>query len=209
MGFQFDFSLQKVQQILSGAPHVEDWYKALNEILPDYDITSVQRVACFLGQTQHESGNYRAVRENLNYKAEGLIKIFGSHFPGGLAEAKQYEHNQERIANRIYANRMGNGSEESGDGFKFRGRGLIQLTGRENYQFFADSIGESVDDIPTFLETFEGAVQSACYFWEASKLNALADAMDIKQMTRVINGGYLGLEERTQHIQNAITILGS
>jgi len=209
MGFEFNFTLPKVQQILQGAPHLEDWYKALNEILPDYDITSVQRVACFLGQTQHESGNYRAVRENLNYKAEGLIKIFGRHFPGGLAEAQQYAHNQERIANRIYQNRMGNGPEASGDGFKFRGRGLIQLTGRENYTFFADSIGENVDNIPAFLETFEGAVQSACYFWEASKLNALADQLDIKKMTKVINGGYLGLDERISHIKNAMQILSA
>jgi putative chitinase len=209
MSFKFDFTFQKLQIVLAGAPHLDSWYAALNEILPDYEIDTVQRVGCFLGQTAHESGNYRAIRENLNYKAEGLIHIFGSHFPGGLAEAKQYEHNQERIANRIYENRMGNGPESSGDGFKFRGRGLIQLTGRENYQFFADSIGEDIESIPAFLETFEGAVQSACYFWESAKLNALADKGDIKRMTKVINGGYLGLAERTAHIQHAIEVLSS
>jgi putative chitinase len=104
---------------------------------------------------------------------------------------------------------MGNGDEHSGDGFAFRGRGLIQLTGRSNYTWFADSIGETVEDIPAFLETFEGAVQSACWFWETNKLNALADAMDVKKMTKVINGGYIGLEDRIKHIEHAVHVLGA
>lgn len=208
MGFEFEFTQQKLEQILIGAPHVDQWFLALNEILPDYDITTKERVACFLGQTAHESGGYRAIRENLNYQAAGLMKIFGKYFPTQDL-ANQYAHNQEAIANRIYANRMGNGNEASGDGFKHRGRGLIQLTGKDNYSRFAQSIDEDVADIPDFLETFEGAVQSACWFWETNNLNATADAMDIKRQTKIINGGYLGLDERIQHINHAIQVLGA
>jgi putative chitinase len=208
MGFEFEFTQQKLQQILVGAPHVDQWFLALNEILPDYDITTKERVACFLGQTAHESGGYRAIRENLNYQAAGLMKIFGKYFPTQEL-ANQYAHNQEMIANRIYANRMGNGNEASGDGFRHRGRGLIQLTGKDNYTRFAQSIDEDVADIPDFLETFEGAVQSACWFWETNNLNATADVMDIKKQTKIINGGYLGLDERIAHINHAVQVLGA
>lgn len=206
MSFKFNFNQAKLQQILIGAPHVDQWFLALQEILPDYEIDTVPRVAAFLGQTAHESGGYRALRENLNYSAAGLNKTFHKYFPT-IADAQPYEKQPEKIANKIYANRMGNGAENSGDGWKFRGRGLIQLTGRSNYQFFADSIGEDIEDIPAFLETYEGAVQSACYFWESSKLNAVADAGDIKKMTKIINGGFLGLEERIAHINHAMEIL--
>jgi putative chitinase len=208
MSFKFSFTEQKLQQVLQGAPHLSDWFLALNEILPDYEIDTPQRVACFLGQTAHESGGYRALRENLNYKAEGLNKLFKKYFPT-VESAQPFAHNQEAIANKIYADRMGNGPESSGDGFAFRGRGLIQLTGRSNYTWFADSIGETVEDIPAFLETFEGSVQSACWFWETNKLNALADAMDVKKMTKVINGGYIGLDERIAHINHAMQVLGA
>ena len=208
MSFKFNFTQAKLQQILIGAPHVDQWFLALQEILPDYEIDTVPRVAAFLGQTAHESGGYRALRENLNYSAKGLNTTFHKYFPT-IESAQPYEKKPEKIANKIYANRMGNGDEQSGDGWKFRGRGLIQLTGRSNYQFFADSIGEDIEDIPAFLETYEGAVQSACYFWESSKLNAVADAGDIKKMTKIINGGFLGLEERIAHIIHAMDILKS
>jgi putative chitinase len=111
------------------------------------------------------------------------------------------------IANRAYANRMGNGNEASGDGWKFCGRGLIQLTGRSNYQDFADSLSMSIDDVPAYLGTYEGAVQSACFFWENNNLNALADSQDIKQITRVINGGELGYEDRMNRYKEAYNIL--
>ena len=206
MGFNFDFTANKLAQCIPGAPHVDQWFLAIQEILPDYNINTVERVACWLGQTAHESGGYRALRENLNYKAEGLVKIFPKYFRD--VDPNAYAHNQEKIANRVYSNRMGNGNEASGDGFAFRGRGLIQTTGRDNYQAFADSIGEDINDIPAFLETYEGAVQSACWFWESNNLNALADKMDIKTMTKKINGGYIGLEDRTNHINHAIQVLG-
>ena len=206
MSFKFDFTEAKLRQILKGAPHVDQWFLALEEILPDYEINTPARVAAFLGQTAHESGGYRALRENLNYSAEGLAKLFKKYFPT-VESAIPYARQPEKIANKIYSNRMGNGNEASGDGFKYRGRGLIQLTGKSNYTWFSDSIEESLDETIKFLETYEGAVQSACWFWESNNLNKWADAGDIKQMTKVINGGYIGLEDRIHHIEHAIHVL--
>jgi len=207
MSFKFDFTEAKLKQILVGSPHVDQWFLALEEILPDYEIDTPNRVAAWLGQTAHESGGYRALRENLNYSASGLNGIFKKYFPT-IESAKPYERQPEKIANKIYASRMGNGPESSGDGFRYRGRGLIQLTGKSNYQAFADSIEETLEDTIEFLETYEGAVQSACWFWESNNLNALADKMDIKLMTKKINGGYIGLEDRIKHIEHAVHILG-
>lgn len=208
MGFKFEFTEAKLRQVLVGAPHVDQWFLALQEILPDYEIDTPQRVACFLGQTAHESGGYRALRENLNYSAQGLNGIFKKYFPT-IESATPFARQPEKIANKIYANRMGNGDEASGDGFRYRGRGLIQLTGHDNYQNFADSIEESLEETIKFLETYEGAVQSACWFWESQNLNALADKMDIKLMTKKINGGYIGLEDRIKHINHAVHVLGA
>jgi putative chitinase len=207
-GFTFDFTQEKCTAILQNNQYSEHWYEALCKILPDYDINTVERVACFLGQTMVESGGYRLLVENLNYKAESLMKLWHSHFPTPEI-ANQYAHHPEQIANRAYAGRMGNGPEESGDGWKFCGRGLIQLTGKANYQKFAESIDTPVDQIPEFLGTFEGAVQSACWFWESNNLNALADNGDVLGLTKKINGGTIGLEERQQHTANAHQILTS
>lgn len=206
MSFKFDFTEAKLRQILVGAPHVDQWYKAIYSILPDYEIDTPARVAAWLGQTAHESGGYRALRENLNYSAEGLNKLFKKYFPT-VESAIPYQRQPEKIANKIYASRMGNGNEASGDGWKYRGRGLIQLTGKSNYTWFADSIEESVDDVVPFLETYEGAVQSGCWFWENNNLNVQADSGDIKLMTKKINGGYIGLEDRIKHIEHAIHVL--
>jgi putative chitinase len=205
MGFKFDFTEAKLRQVLVGAPHVDQWFLVLNEILPDYDINTPERVACFLGQTAHESGGYRALRENLNYSAQGLNGIFKKYFPT-VESATPFARQPEKIANKIYASRMGNGPESSGDGFKHRGRGLIQLTGKANYQAFADSIECSIEETIEFLETYEGAVQSACWFWENNNLNATADAMDVKKQTKIINGGYIGLEDRIKHIEHAVSV---
>jgi putative chitinase len=206
MSFKFAFTEAKLREILKGAPHVDQWFLALQEILPDYEIDTPARVAAFLGQTAHESGGYRALRENLNYSAKGLNTTFKKYFPT-IESAAGYERQPEKIANKIYANRMGNGDERSGDGFRYRGRGLIQLTGKTNYQNFADSIEETMEDVVPFLETYEGAVQSACWFWESNNLNVQADAGDIKLMTRKINGGYIGLDDRIHHIEHAIHVL--
>mgnify|MGYP006267069445 CR=1 FL=1 len=207
-GFEFNFTVDKLAAILKGNPYVDHWHEALCKILPDYDINTVPRVAAFLAQTAHESGGYKALKENLNYRAETLMKVWPRYFPD-LATANRYAHNQEAIANRAYAGRMGNGDEASGDGFRYCGRGLIQLTGKSNYQAFADSIETPVEQIPEFLGTFEGAIQSACWFWEANNLNQFADNGDLTTMTKRINGGTLGLADRQAHYQHAMQILGA
>jgi putative chitinase len=143
--------------------------------------------------------------ENLNYRPETLCKVWPHYF--NESNANDYAHQPEKIANRAYANRMGNGPEESGDGWKFCGRGLIQITGKDNYSRFAQSIDTPVEEVPEFLGTFEGAIQSACWFWESNNLNALADNGDVLGLTKKINGGTLGLDERKQHTAQAHSIL--
>jgi len=150
------------------------------------------------------------LKENLNYKPATLRKIFPKYFPTD-AIANDYAtklNKQAAIANRAYANRMGNGDESSGDGWRFCGRGLIQLTGRNNYQAFADSLEMNINDLPEYLGTFEGAAQSACWFWETNNLNKWADSGDIKELTRRINGGYIGLEDRIKHYNHALHVMG-
>jgi putative chitinase len=201
------FSLQQLQQIIPQNQYVEHWHTALIEILPDYEINTPQRIAAFLAQCAHESNGFTALQENLNYRAVTLCKVFPKYFTDSSAE--EFAGKPELIANRVYSNRMGNGPEESGDGFRYCGRGLIQLTGKDNYQNFADSLEMKVEDVPEYLGTFEGAIQSACWFWEASNLNDEADAGDIKTMTRKINGGYIGLEDRIKHYEHALHVLGA
>ena len=188
-------------------PHAAHWYDALQQLLPDYDINTPLRIAHFIAQTAHESGNYVFVQENLNYKAESLLKVFPKYFKT-LDEARAYEKRPEKIANKIYGNRMGNGDEASGDGFRYCGRGLIQLTGKENYSWFAASLEIPVEEASEYLETFEGAVQSACWFWEENKLNQWADKKDILTLTKRINGGTIGLDDRIKHFNHALHVLG-
>lgn len=204
-------SQEQLQQILPGNPYLEHWCEALNKILPDYDINTPQREAAFLAQCAHESGNFTALQENLNYRAVTLRKVFPKYFPtDAIAEQYASQPNKaELIANRVYANRMGNGDEASGDGYRYCGRGLIQLTGKSNYQAFADSIEMNIEDVPAFLETFEGAIQSACWFWESNNLNQYADKDDILTMTKRINGGTIGLEDRIKHYEHAKLVLGA
>jgi putative chitinase len=204
----FILTKQQLSQIIHGNPYLDHWYDALEQALPDYDINTPSRVAAFLAQCAHESGEFKFIQENLNYKAESLMRVWPRYFPT-IELAKQYAHNPEKIANRAYGGRMGNGPEETGDGWKFCGRGLIQLTGRNNYQSFADSIETDINDLPEYLATFEGCVQSACWFWEANNLNALADKGDMLTLTKRINGGTLGLEDRVKHYNKALQVLGA
>jgi len=198
----------QLAQLIPGNPYLDHWYDALSQALPDYDITTPQRIAAFLAQCAHESGGFRAIKENLNYKAESLVKVFPKYFKS-LDEANKYAKQPEKIANKIYGGRMGNGPETSGDGYRYCGRGLIQLTGKSNYQSFADSLEMAVEDVPEYLATFEVAVQSACWFWEANNLNKYADSGDILNMTKKINGGTIGLEDRISHYEHALTVLGA
>ena len=176
---------------------------ALCAVLPKYEINTPNRIAAFLAQCGHESGGFTVLQENLNYSAEGLRKIFPSRF-ATVAAAQPYHRQPEKIANKIYCDRMGNGSESSGDGYKFRGRGAIQLTGKENYSNFAKSIGKSLDETVAYCETLEGAICSAAWFWTTRKLNVCADCGDILSMTKKINGGTIGLEDRKKHYEHAL-----
>lgn len=208
MSFTFDFRKEHLAEIIGKNPYLDYWYDALNEILPEYNIDTPHRVAAFIAQCAHESGNFRFLQENLNYRAESLMKTWPRHFPT-IEVAKQYEKQPQRIANKAYANRMGNGDEASGDGWRYLGRGLIQLTGKTNYTWFAASLEIPVEEAAEYLQTFEGAVQSACWFWETNNLNNEADKGDIKTMTRKINGGFIGLEDRIKHYNHALHVLGA
>jgi putative chitinase len=206
-----NLTLSQLKEMVQGNPYIDHWHNALVRILPDYEINTPQRVAAFIAQCAHESGNFRSIKENLNYRAASLRKIFPKYFPtDALAEEYASKPNkQEAIANRIYANRMGNGDEASGDGFRYCGRGLIQLTGKNNYTLYAASTGQTVEEAGEHLLTFEGCVQSAAWFWEQNNLNQWADKGDILTLTKRINGGTIGLEDRIKHYNHAVHVLGA
>jgi putative chitinase len=206
MSFEFDFTQEKLASCLSHNKNIPDLFEALNEVLPKYEITSPQRVAAFLAQCGHESADFTVLKENLNYSADGLTKVFPKRFPT-LDAANPYNRQPEKIANKIYADRMGNGPESSGDGYKYRGRGAIQLTGHDNYKSFADSIGQSIDEAVAYTETLAGAIESACWFWNKNNLNQYADSADLVTLTKRINGGTIGLDDRVKHYNHNIEVL--
>jgi putative chitinase len=211
MSFTFEFKKEHLTEMIGKNPYTDYWYNALCEILPVYEINTPERVAAFLAQCAHESGNFKFLKENLNYKAASLRKVFPKYFPTD-AMAQDYAsrpNKQEAIASRVYASRMGNGDEASGDGFRYLGRGLIQLTGKNNYTLFAAAIDTPLEEIPEYLQTFEGAVQSACWFWEQNNLNQWADKKDILTLTKRINGGTIGLEDRIKHYNHALHLFGA
>jgi putative chitinase len=205
-----ELTLEQLKQLVPKNPYVSQWHAALSQLLPDYEINTPQRIAAFVAQCAHESAEFTALKENLNYRAVTLRKMFNKYFPtDALAEEYANKPNkQAAIANRIYANRMGNGDEASGDGFRYCGRGLIQLTGKENYSWFAASLDISVEEASEYLQTFEGAAQSACWFWETNNLNQWADKGDILTLTKRINGGTIGLADREKHYKHALHVLG-
>jgi putative chitinase len=204
-------SKELLEKFLPNNDEIDDWHSAINAILPKYDINNHNRIAAFLAQTAHESAEFTALKENLNYSAEGLAKTWPKRFsvskrPNALA--KSIERNPELIANNVYSDRMGNGPAASGDGFKYRGRGLIQLTGKDNYTRFSKSINMSLDEVVKYLETKEGAVESACWFWANNNLNTLADKKDITSLTKRINGGTVGLDDRIRKYNKVLALLG-
>ena len=204
--FTFDFTEEKLTLCVPTNKNIPALFAALNNVLPRYDISSVERVAAFLAQCGHESLNFTVLRENLNYSVDGLQRVFKRFFPTPEL-AQQYAKQPEKIANRVYANRMGNGDEASGDGYKYRGRGAIQLTGHDNYQAFAMSISQTIDEAVTYCETYDGAIESACWYWKKNNLNTLADALDVLAMTKRINGGTIGLQERQEKFDHNLQVL--
>ena len=186
---------------------LEKYVDSLNEVAEYYDMTkNPARLASFLAQVAHESGGFNAVKEGLNYSVAGLRATFGKYFPTNEM-AMNYARKPELIANRVYANRMGNGSEESGDGYKFCGRGLIQLTGRDNYTKFANDLSMSIEETVEYLQTPEGACASAGWFWDNNNLNSYCDRNDFTGLTKRINGGINGLADRKHHFDIALNML--
>lgn len=201
-----ELSKQQLEKLIPNNKKIDEWFEALTSVLPNYEINTKDRLACFLAQCMHESGDFSILEENLNYRAESLRKVFPKYFPTDEL-AKQYERKPEKIANRVYSNRMGNGPEESGDGYTYRGRGLIQVTGKENYTRFAEDLQIPFEDVVDYIQTFEGAVKSACWFWQKNKLNQYADKGDMVTLTKRINGGTNGLDDRIKKYNKALEIL--
>ena len=194
----------------------DQWYDTLfgaqteldgRSLLEDYEINTPKRIAAFLAQTHHESGGYVWLTENLNYSADGLLRVFPKYFKT-MEIAKAYARQPDKIANRTYADRMGNGDEASGDGSKYRGRGLIQLTFKNNYFWFAASLEITPEEASEYTQSFEGAAQSACWYWSENRLNRFCDANDIKGLSKAINGGFKGLEDREVQYARALRLLG-
>lgn len=190
--------------------HVPDSVIAqIPEVGEKFKIDTPLRLAHFLAQTGHESGGFRITTENLNYSAKGLQNIFKKYFPSE-AVALDYAKKPQKIANRVYSGRMGNGNEASGDGFKFRGRGYIQLTGRDNYTAFGKSIGVDIAENPDLVAT-KYQLLSAAWFWSKNNLNKIADtgATDaaVTMITKRVNGGTIGLADRIKHFKEYYSLL--
>ena len=210
MSFEFDFTKGHLAEIISA--DADDWYDALCELLPKYGITTERRVAHFLSQCAHESGGFKRLEENLNYSAKALRAVFGRYFGNSpKRDADEYHRKPEMIANYVYMDeyrkyKMGNVNE--GDGWLFRGRGLKQLTGRHNYTKFGESIDMSAEEAAEYVATPSGAIESACWFWDTNNLNDIADTDNVVKMTKKINGGNIGLEDRQKRYSHAMEVLG-
>jgi putative chitinase len=207
-------TLAQFKKFAPNTKYAKQWHDTLfgaqaefggKSLLDEYQINTPKRVAAFLAQCGHESGGFVFVTENLNYSASGLMRVFPKYFPTQEL-AKQYERNPKKIASRVYANRMGNGDEASAEGFAYRGRGILQLTGKDNYFWFGASLDLTPEQASEYLETFEGAAQSACWFWETNKLNRFVDSGDFRGLTRAINGGFIGLADREHHYEIALAM---
>ena len=186
--------------------HIEKiWLEPLKEVFKEFDISTPARQAAFIGQCQHESNNFKSLEENLNYSKSALCRVWPSRFTPEVAE--EYARKPEKIANKVYSNRMGNGTEESGEGWKYRGRGVIQLTGKNNYRNCGEAIGVDLLSNPERLLEPKYAVLSAGWYWNKKNLNSYADIQDWRSLTKAINGGYNGLDDRIKHITEALEVL--
>ncbi len=192
-------------ELLSAMKIDQKWLDPIIATCERFDINTPDRIAGFLSQVAHESAGFTALSENLNYSAEALCRVWPSRF--NADNCQEYARNPEKIANKAYGSRMGNGDEASGDGWTYRGRGAIQLTGRDNYQRFSDDVGVDVVNNPDLVSQPDMAAMSAGWFWSKNGLNALADAKDIVGMTKRINGGTHGLDDRQARYSVALSAL--
>jgi putative chitinase len=189
---------------------VAAWCEELNKALPKYDITTDQRIAGFISQCAHESMDFNAMSENLNYREETLNKVFPRYFGPGKRNAAEYAKNPEKIANYVYMDEFRTsklGNTQPGDGWRFRGRGLKQLTGRDNYTRFAKDYDMTAEEAAVWVETKEGALASALWFWNTNNLNTVADTGSVPALTKKINGGDIGLADRQARYEKAMAVL--
>lgn len=183
-----------------------DWVDPLNETFERFGIVTHNQQAMFIGQASHESGNFKLLEENLNYKAATLMRIWPKRFPT-LEKANEYSGNPRKIANSVYSSRMGNRDENSGDGWRFRGRGIFQLTGHSNVFHAGKALGVDFVKDPDLIASPKYAALTAGWFWSTHNLNSPADALDYTKVTKIINGGTIGLDDRIKHVQQALAVL--
>jgi putative chitinase len=201
-----NLTLEHLQACLPEAKkaNLEKYVEGFNETFEHFEINTPERMAMFIAQTAHESGNFNAVEENLNYQAKALLAFWPKKFAG---VADEYARKPEKIANRAYCDRMGNGNEASGEGYKYRGRGIIQLTGKDNYRACGKALGIDLVSEPDQVAKNPVAVLSAGWFWNTRKLNQWADKEDVVTVTKKINGGTIGLADRTAHFHHILEVL--
>lgn len=206
-------TLDQFKRMIPSNKEPEAWYNVAVDFFEKYDITTTNRIAGFMAQCAHESADFVRLEENLNYSADGLLKTFSRYFGAGKQDPAAYARQPEKIANYVYMDKnrtpqgaMGN--TQAGDGWRFRGRGIKQLTGRNNYSAFAKSVDMTAEEASDYLATKKGAFESACWFWKTNGLSKFADADDIAGMTKRINGGTIGLDDRTARYNRAKSILG-
>lgn len=210
MSFSFNFTANHLKALLEGNVDAREWHAAMGKILPKYGIDSPKRVAGFVAQCAHESANFKRLVENMNYSEKALLSVFSRYFgEPPKRDAAEYARKPEMIANYVYqdefrSSKMGNVNE--GDGWLFRGRGLIQLTGRDNYTRFGKTVGMTAEEAVEYVATKQGALESACWFWDTASCNKFADARDIEGMSKRINGGLTGLKERKRRWEHALAL---
>lgn len=210
----FPLTKEQLRAMINNNPKSDEWYEAFVAIMPKYEINTPERIAGFVAQCAHESADFKRLEENLNYSEKALNSVFGRYFGTGgkKRNAAEYARNPEMIANYVYMDEFRSkkgalGNTEEGDGWRFRGRGLKQLTGRNNYTAFGKTVDMTAEEAAEYVATPKGAVESACWFWDTAKLNKIADKKDIVAMTKKINGGTIGLEDRTQRFEKALAIM--
>lgn len=209
-------SLLTVDQLAAMIPtnkEVGEWCAALNEMLPKYGITTDKRIAAFVSQCAHESMDFRVLEENLNYKEATLLKVFPRYFGPGKENAAEYAGKPEKIANYVYMDKNRSkggalGNTQEGDGWRFRGKGLKQVTGRSNTTAFGKTVGMTAEEAAEYLMTKRGALESALWFWGSRNLNEVADTGDVQRLTKIINGGDIGLADRQARYAKAMAALG-
>lgn len=189
-----------------------DWLDAINEHLPRFNIDTPQRIAGFISQCAHESGDFRMLEENLNYKEETLLRVFPRYFGEGKQDPADFARNPQKLANYVYMDKNRSkagalGNVHEGDAWLFRGKGLKQVTGRANHEAFGKLVGMTAEQAAEYLLTKEGALESALWFWDSRNLNTIADTGDVAALTKIINGGNIGLSDRQQRYQRAMAIL--